>query len=127
MRACRDYLDDTCRVDLGRVDGVRRDPGRVRRFLRSLGRHAATCASLTMIARGNFAAVDRVMVVEDQPPWAPRLRSRSRLRAAPKRHFADPSLAAAALAAGPERLLSDFGRFGFLFESLVVRDLRVYA
>ena len=142
MRASRDYLDDTCRVDLGRVDGVRRDPKRVRRFLRSLGRHAATCASLTTIARdvggpdetvalstarGYLAALDRVMVVEDQPPWAPRLRSRSRLRAAPKRHFADPSLAAAALAAGPERLLSDFGRFGFLFESLVVRDLRVYA
>ncbi len=67
------------------------------------------------------------MVVEDQPPWSPRLRSRSRLRRGPKRHFVDPSLAVAALRATPGHLLRDFEWFGFLFESLVVRDLRVYA
>lgn len=67
------------------------------------------------------------MVVENQPAWAPRLRSRARLRSAPKRHFCDPSLAAAALQATPERLLRDLTYLGFLFESLVVRDLRVYA
>ena len=67
------------------------------------------------------------MVVEQQPPWAPHLRSRSRLRSFPKRHFTDPSLAAAALNAGPENLMKDIPWFGLLFESLVVRDLRVYA
>ncbi len=142
MLANRDYLEDICRVDLARVDGVRRDPERVRRFLRSLARQVATCASLATIARdiagpddtltasttrAYLAALERVMVVEDQPPWGPRLRSRSRLRTSPKRHFVDPSLAAAALAAGPEHLVADLAWFGFLFESLVVRDLRVYA
>ena len=141
-RANRDYLEDTCRTDLERADGVRRDPRRVSRFLKSLARHTATCASLATIARdvggseetvaaptarAYLAALERIMVVEDQPPWSPRLRSRSRLRAAPKRHFADPSLAVAAVAAGPAHLLRDFRWFGFLFESLVVRDLRVYA
>jgi predicted AAA+ superfamily ATPase len=72
-------------------------------------------------------ALERLMVVENQPAWAPHLRSRSRLRQGPKRRFVDPSLAVASLRASPERLLSDMEWFGFLFESLVVRDLRVYA
>ncbi len=67
------------------------------------------------------------MVVEDQPAWAPHLRSRSILRRAPTRHFVDPSLAVAALRASPDRLLKDLQLFGLLLESLVVRDLRVYA
>ena len=67
------------------------------------------------------------MIVENQPAWAPHLRSKSLLREAPKRHFVDPSLAVAALGATPERLLADLEWFGCLFESLVVRDLRVYA
>ena len=142
MLANRDYLEDVCRVDLERVDGVRRDPERVRRFLHSLARNVATHASLATItrdvngpddylkpptAREYLAALERLMVVEDQPPWAPRLRSRSRLRTSQKRHFVDPSLAVAALGVGPDHLLADFAWFGFLFESMVIRDLRVYA
>ena len=65
--------------------------------------------------------------MEDQPAWAPRLRSRSSMRTAAKRHFVDPCLAAAALGASPQKLLSDLNFLGFLFESLVVRDLCVYA
>ena len=142
MRANQDYVADICRADLERVDGVRRDPRRVSRFLRSLARNVSTYASLATIARdvggpddsitnhtarGYLAALERLMVVEDQPPWVPHLRSRSRLRSSAKRHFVDPSLAVAALTAGPEHLLQDFEWFGFLFESMVVRDLRVYA
>ena len=67
------------------------------------------------------------MIVEDQPAWAPHLRSRTRLRAASKRHFVDPSLAVAAVGGSPARLLDDLNLMGHLFESLVVRDLRVYA
>jgi len=67
------------------------------------------------------------MVIEDQPAWAPHLRSKSVLRNAAKRHFSDPSLAVAALRATPARLLEDFELFGLLFESMVVRDLRIYA
>ena len=142
LTACRDYLENICRTDLRRVDGVRRDPGRIRRFLQSLARNVATCATVSTIrrdvadpddamtkrtARSYLTALERLMVVEDQPPWSPRLRSRSRLRRSHKRHFVDPSLAVAALRAGPQHLLRDFEWFGFLFESMVVRDLRVYA
>ncbi len=71
--------------------------------------------------------LDRLMVIEDQPAWAPHLRSRASLRTSPKRHFVDPSLAVAALGAAPERLLQDLNLLGLLFESLVIRDLRVFA
>jgi uncharacterized protein len=67
------------------------------------------------------------MVLEEQPPWATHLRSRATLRRAPRTHLVDPSLAAAALGAGPARLLADLNTLGLLFESLVVRDCRVHA
>lgn len=142
LLANRDYLDEIRRVDIRRVDGIGRDPERVGRFLQTLARNTATCASLATMARdaggtdhslteetarSYLAGLERLMVVEHQPPWAPHLRSRSRLRHSPKRHFTDPSLATAALNAGPENLMKDISWFGFLFESMVVRDLRVYA
>ena len=67
------------------------------------------------------------MVIEEQPPWSTHLRSRATLRTAPRTHLVDPSLAAAAVAAGPQRLLDDLNYFGLLVESLAVRDCRVYA
>jgi predicted AAA+ superfamily ATPase len=70
-------------------------------------------------------ALERLMVVENQPAWGPHMRSRVVLRSSPKRHFVDPSLAVAALGAGPDRLLRDLSMLGLLFESLVIRDLRV--
>jgi len=142
MQAVRGYLDEIRRVDVPRVDGTRRDPAKVGALLRSLARNVATHAAMTTLAsdvRGGDAtitdetvrnyldALTRLMIVEDQPAWSPRLRSRSVLRSAPKRHFVDPSLAVAALRATPERLVRDLLTLGFLFESLVVRDLRVYA
>lgn len=135
LQANRAYLDEIRRVDVGRVDETRRDPAKVGDLLRSFARNVATyAAASTMAADLNnhtadayLTALERLMIVEDQPAWAPHLRSRSRLRGAPKRHFVDPSLAVAALRADPDRLLRDLAWFGFLFESLVVRDLRVYA
>lgn len=139
-RAARDYLEQVRQVDISRVGDRRRDPARVGAVLRALGRHSATevrLATLATDAAGAAGALDertvadylqaleRLMVIEDQPAWAPHLRSRARLRKAPKRHFVDPSLAVAALGAGPERLLEDLELFGLLFESLVIRDLRV--
>ena len=135
LQANRDYLNEIRRVDIGRVDETRRDPVKVGRFLQSFARQVATyAAASTMAADLNnhtadayVTALERLMIVEDQPAWATHLRSRSRLRGAPKRHFVDPSLAVAALRADPDRLLQDLNLFGFLFESLVIRDLRIYA
>lgn len=142
LQAMRDYLDEIRRVDIGRVDHVRRDPDRVGRLLASLARNVATSVSINTLARDTggaddplkgdtareyLAALQRLMIVEDQPAWAPHLRSRSILRTAPKRHFVDPALAVAALRATPARLLSEIRWLGFLVESLVIRDLRIYA
>lgn len=138
-----DYLEEICRTDINRVDGVHRDPVRVRRLLRSLARNLATHVAISTLAAdtadsggrplkqhtvaGYLAALVRLFVIEDQPPWEPHLRSRSILRKSPKRHFVDPSLAVAAWKAGPAALLRDLNLLGFLFESLVVRDLRIYS
>jgi len=141
-QAVRDYLEEIRRVDVGRVDQRSRDPEKVGRLLRSLARNVATSATATTLAtdvggsdgalkddtvRDYMVALERLMIVENQPAWAPHLRSKSLLRQSPKRHFVDPSLAVAALGATPARLLEDLQWFGCLFESLVVRDLRVYA
>jgi len=143
MKGSTDYLEEVSRTDINRIDGIHRDPARVRRLLRSLARNVATHVTTTTLAADSsdggdeplkrqtvaeyLAALERLFVVEDQPPWEPHLRSRSILRKTPKRHFVDPSLAAAALGADPPALLRDLNLFGFLFESLVVRDLRVYS
>jgi uncharacterized protein len=140
QEANRDYIDVLVNVDVERVEGVRRDPDALRRLLRSYGRNVASDASLRTIARlsddpipesslkNYLGALRRLFLIADQEPWSVRLRSRSRLVGTPKRHLADPSLAVAALGATPDRLLSDeIEWMGFLFESLVVRDLRVYA
>lgn len=141
MVATQGYLDETCRVDLGRLDGPRHDPENVARVLRSLARNTATEVSARTIATdvaGADGSIDyhtvidyikaltRLFIVEDLPAWSPALRSRGVLRSSVTRHFVDPSLAAAALGAGTDRLLGDAETFGFLFESLVIRDLRIY-
>ena len=143
VRANRGYVDDICRADVSRVSGRVRDPLKVERLFRSLARNVATPVSLSKLVAdvggGNgqtlkpdtaaeyVDALRRLMVVEDQPAWAPHLRSRTPLRSTPVRHFVDPSLAVAALRTNAERLLGDLEYLGFLFESLVIRDLRVYA
>jgi predicted AAA+ superfamily ATPase len=141
-RALRDYLDRIRRTDIEAVDGVRRDPARVQAMLRSVARNVGTQAALTRIAADAatpgttvtddtiaeyLTALTRLMVVEDQPAWNTHLRSSHRLRTTPTRHFTDPSLAVAALRASPSELLADLNAFGLLFESMVIRDLRVYA
>jgi hypothetical protein len=140
-QAVRDYLEEVQRADISRVDGTTRDPVKVRRLLRALARHTATEVTIATLATDAggadgplardtitdyLAALERLMILEDQRAWAPHLRSRSRVRTAAKRHFVDPSLAAAALRMTHARLLQDLQLFGLLFESLVVRDLRIY-
>jgi len=139
-QGARDYLQQVQEVDIGRLTAARRDPVKVGRLLQSLARNVATEVAVTKLAAETSAgdaalnretvttyldALERLMVVENQPAWGPHLRSRAVLRTSPKRHFVDPSLAVAALAAGPERLLRDLNMFGLPFKSLVVRDLRI--
>ena len=140
--AVRDYLGEIVRLDVNRLNRGRRDAAKVMRVVRSLARNVATPVSLRAVAvdaggadgaledetvRGYLDALERLMIVEDQPSWAPHLRSKSILRSASKRHFVDPSLAVAAQRATPDRLLKDLNLFGLIFESMVVRDLRVHA
>lgn len=141
LRVLRGYLDEISRVDVSRLDGVARNPTGVRRLLESLARNIASEASFATLAADTagddpgidrktvssyMAALARLFVVDDLPAWRPHITSRSALRKAPKRHFTDPSLAAAALGAVPEAVMSDLKFAGLLFESLAVRDLRVY-
>jgi predicted AAA+ superfamily ATPase len=121
---------------------VKHDPDKVGRLLQSLARNVATEVNISTLAtdaagsdrilsRNTVASyldtLERLMVVEPQPAWAPHLRSKAILRNSAKLHFVDPSLAVAALNANPSRLLADLNLLGLLFESLVVRDLRIYA
>ena len=136
-----DYVSEVCRVDVAAANDVRHNPVVVRRLLRSIARNTATEAKVSKLAadvdpqrppsRNTVAnyldALRRIFVVEDQPAWSVSLRSRASLRKTAKMHLVDPSLAACLLRASPERLLSDHRTLGFLFESMAVRDLRVYS
>jgi uncharacterized protein len=139
LRRVRDYLGEVPR-DVERLD--RHRPERVSRLLESLARNVATPVAASTLATdasrpedpisdeavaAYVDALARLFIVEDQPAWQPHLRSRYRLRRSSKRHFVDPSLAIAALRADPQGLIRDLNFMGLLFESLVVRDLRVYA
>jgi len=136
----REYLDEARRLDADGANGPRRNPVLVERLLLSLARNTATTAPNSRLARdadpesplnhqtvrAYLDALSRMFLVEDLAAWPTHLRSRARLTKSPKRHFVDPSLSAAALRAGPDALMADLEACGLLFESLVVRDLRIY-
>ncbi|MCA0329261.1 MAG: DUF4143 domain-containing protein [Actinobacteria bacterium] len=141
-RSLRDYLTQATHVDVLTVAGPRRDPVKVDALVRSLARNTATEVSVTTLAADAavggspldrstvtdyLTALERLMILDQQPAWAPSMRSRAQLRTSPKRHLADPSLAVAAMRGSPSKLLGDLATMGTLFESLVVRDLRVLA
>ncbi|MDR0843427.1 MAG: DUF4143 domain-containing protein [Acidobacteriota bacterium] len=138
----QNYFELLTEVDLSRVSGVRRDPVKIRRSLQSIARNIATECAISTIAKdagdtdnplandtvaAYLNALNRLMIADDLPAWSPKIRSRARLRNSPKRHLADPSLAAAALGLDSRKLLSDLEYFGLLFESSVIHDLRIYA
>ncbi len=142
LRMSRDYVEAVINHDVSRVDDVEKNPERVRLLLRSLARNIATLASIQTI-KSDIEATDvsisdktigsylnalrRIFVVEDLPAWLPSMRSKSAIRTSAKRHFVDPSIATAVLRTNPDGLLNDFNTFGFLFESLCTRDIRIYA
>jgi uncharacterized protein len=137
------YIDLLCEVDISRVSGIKRDPLKVRSLLKSLARNTGTpvdngtlekdvkTSEKNDISRNTIAeyinALSRLMILYEQPAFNLHIRSSASLRKSPKRHLCDPSLAIAALGLDKEALIKDLNYTGFLFESLVVHDLNVYA
>jgi predicted AAA+ superfamily ATPase len=138
------YLEMIIESDISRIDGINRNSAKVRLLIRSLARNTATMAgsstllgdicenesqeTISMESIDNYLnALRQIFIIEDQQAWLPSMRSRTRIRTSPKRHFIDPSLSAAAMGASPELLIKDPKTTGFLFESLCYRDLSVYA
>jgi len=139
----REYVEAVAESDISRVDSTLRDPARVRLLLRSLARLQGTQCSAAVICADMsqndssslnaetvyqyIAALRKIFVVEDMPAWCPNLRCKTPVRTSDTRYFTDPSIGTAALNVGPGNLMDDLPSFGLLFESLAVRDLRVYA
>ena len=139
----RGYIELLAEVDMSRVSTIKRDPIKVKSLLRTIARNTATVVHITalekdIVEKENLGitrptiydyidALTRLMIVEDQPAWNTHIRSSYALRKSPKRHFTDVSMAIAALGVDKESLLNDLNFTGFLFESLVTHDLRVYA
>ena len=138
-----DYVEAVEKRDIQKVDGVERDPVRGHRLMRSLARNQGSQASLGTIKADLLAnesdtisedtissyikALKEIFVVEDSEAWNPNLRSKTAIRTSDTRYFTDPSIATAALGIGPNDLINDLNTFGLLFETMAVRDLRVYA
>ena len=138
-----DYLEAVVDSDISRVDNINRNPERARRLLKSYARNIGTQASnetlkndiITNDSQGldtdtilsYINALKKIFVIEDSPAWNPNLRSKTALRTSDTRYFVDPSIATAALGIGPKDLINDLNTFGLIFETLCIRDLRVYA
>lgn len=138
-----DYYDAITKEDITKVDGVKRASERVQRLMRAYARHQGTQVSIATLKEdlknndtatldddtlsSYLEALRKIFVVEDMPAWNPNLRSKTAIRTADTRYFVDPSIATAALGLGPEDLMNDLKTMGFFFETMCVRDLRVFA
>lgn len=138
-----DYYDAVINSDINRADNVQKNPAFVRRLMRSYARNQGSQVPNTVLAKdianndntsinaetvaSYLSALRKIFVVEDMPAWNPNLRSKTAIRTSDTRYFVDPSIAVAALGLGPNDLIKDLKTFGFLFESLCIRDLRVFA
>lgn len=134
-------FNQTCDVDISQIDGVKRNPVWARTILRSYGRNLCTLAETKTIFADVTATCDiakqtyydymsgfeQLMIVEDVEAWCPSIRSKTSIRASKKRNFIDPSIGVAAMGLSPEYFSTDYKTLGFLFESLCIRDLKVYS
>jgi predicted AAA+ superfamily ATPase len=143
LSQAEDYYDAVVKSDINRADGVNKNPERVKRLMRSYARHQGAQVANTMIrddivsndseainedtVLSYINALKKIFVVEDMPAWNPNLRSKTSIRSSDTRYYTDPSIASAALGVGPKDLINDLNTFGLLFETMCVRDLRVYA
>ena len=137
----KSYVKNICEINVSSFDDVKRDPQKVRNILKSYSRNISTLASnSTILADINsefqniskntyynyINALKRLFVIEDVPAWSPNIRSKTSIRSSPKKEFIDPSIAVAALGLSQQSLMDDLNTFGFIFETLCIRDLRVY-
>ena len=138
-----DYYDAIVHYDINRADNVQKNPERIKRFMRSYARNQGTQIANTEIARdiavnneplmdqetiaSYINALKKIFVIEDMPAWRPNLRSKTAIRTSNTRYYIDSSIAVAALGIGPNDILSDLKTFGFLLETMCVRDLRIFA
>ena len=138
-----DYVDSVVNRDIQRVDGVKRNPERAKSLLRSYARNISQPIPYSTIRKDMLAndsstldedtvadyvkALKKLYVIEDLAAWNPNIRSKAAIRTSDTRHFVDPSIGTASLGLGPQNLINDLKSFGFFFEDMVVRDLRVYA
>lgn len=143
LRQAQNYVNAVCESDISRVDNTVRDATFARRLLRSYARHqgaqvpiSTIYADLASSKEGSMSeetissyitALKKIFVVEDMPAWSPNLRSKTAIRTSETRYFVDSSVATAALGIGPKDLENDLNTFGLMFETMAVRDLRVYA
>lgn len=143
FKRAKDYIDSIVQFDASQVDGIEKNPNKMFALLRSLSRNTSTEANYSVLIKdmeggenesisrptiqSYLNVLQRLFVVEDLGAWNPSIRSATPLRVSPKRQFVDPSIATATLGINHERLLLDFNTFGYLFESLCIRDLRIYA
>lgn len=142
LEVAANYLDSVVETDISSIDKSQKDPDRVRSIMRSLARNISTMTTdRTIIAdvQANdismsdktlevyLRALRKLFIIEDIKAWQPSLRSKTGIRTSDKRQFVDPSIAIASLGIGPDAIIEDFQYFGFLFESLCCRDLRIYS
>lgn len=138
----RDYVESIINNEIKNVDGVERNPTRVRTILRSLSRNISTTANLSVIREDTrnlnmdisektiadyIKALEDIYIIDDVEAWQPKLRSKTDIRTSKKREFVDPSIAVASLRATDKDLLKDFNTFGLIFETLCIRDLKIYS
>ena len=139
----REYVNTTIHSDITRLDGVKRSPEYVQRFMRSYARFQGSRAKLAQICNDMSGitgdtpdiktisayhdALKKIFVIEDMPAWVPNLRSKTSIRTSDTRYFVDPSIAVAALESSPDGLMEDIDTLGLIFETLCARDLRIYA
>ena len=143
LMIAKDYVQSVCKTDISRIDGIQRSEKLTRHILRSYARNISTLAKTTTIlsdvtnanaiecSRSTFddyvEALEKLFVIQDIEAWCPAIRSKTAIQSAPKRGFCDPSIAVALMGLSPQSLQIQMKTFGFIFEQMCVRDLKVYS
>ncbi|RJX23791.1 MAG: ATP-binding protein [Acholeplasma sp.] len=142
LSVVRDLLESLIKRDVDEVDGIKKDKEKIRKLLRSYARNISTLVTSKTIYQDQINedllldyktfdsyvnALQRLFIIENVKAWGPKIKSSSTIRTSDKKQFVDPSIAVAALGLSPEKLKNDFNTFGFFFESICTRDIRIYA